>query len=139
MELKTTVRQVRKEKDDWSLIVFGPGGEEKREHAAVLYAGAAYQLSELPVLAHGAPTLAPLSKVRYPPVASLVLGFRRDDVAHPLDGFGMLIPEVERFHILGALFSSSLFPKRAPQGHVTITCYLGENGLPSWGEPIRRR
>ena len=52
-------------------------------------------------------------------------GFRRADVAHPLDGFGMLIPEKEGFNILGALFSSSLFPNRAPEGEVTITCYIG--------------
>src|SRR5439155_1481782 len=68
---------------------------------------------------------SPLAQIYYPPVASIVLGFRREDVAHPLDGFGMLIPEVERFNILGALFSSSLFPNRAPAGHVTLTCYLG--------------
>jgi protoporphyrinogen/coproporphyrinogen III oxidase len=58
-------------------------------------------------------------------VASVVLGFRRADVAHPLDGFGMLIPQKEGFHILGALFSSSLFPNRAPEGEVAITCYIG--------------
>jgi oxygen-dependent protoporphyrinogen oxidase len=58
-------------------------------------------------------------------VSSVVLGFRREDVAHPLDGFGVLIPEVEKFSILGTIFSSSLFPNRAPAGHVTLTCYLG--------------
>jgi oxygen-dependent protoporphyrinogen oxidase len=37
----------------------------------------------------------------------------------------MLIPEKEGFNILGALFSSSLFPHRAPEGEVAITCYIG--------------
>jgi oxygen-dependent protoporphyrinogen oxidase len=69
--------------------------------------------------------LSRLSAIHYPPVASVVLGFRRADVAHPLDGFGMLVPEKEGVNILGALFSSSLFPNRAPEGEVTITCYLG--------------
>ena len=59
-----------------------------------------------------------------------MLGFRREDVSHPLDGFGMLIPEVEGFNILGTLFSSSLFPNRAPAGHVTLTCYLGGTRAP---------
>jgi len=36
-----------------------------------------------------------------------------------------LIPAKEKLNILGALFSSSLFPNRAPEGEVTITCYLG--------------
>src|ERR1051326_2107544 len=74
--------------------------------------------------------LTRLGEVRYPPVASVVLGFRREDVAHPLDGFGMLIPEVERFNILGTIFSSSLFPDRAPTGHVTLTSYLGGSRAP---------
>jgi oxygen-dependent protoporphyrinogen oxidase len=69
--------------------------------------------------------LAGLRAINYPPVASVVLGFRREDVAHPLDGFGMLIPAAEGFSILGTLFSSSLFPGRAPAGHVTLTSYVG--------------
>jgi oxygen-dependent protoporphyrinogen oxidase len=55
----------------------------------------------------------------------VVLGFRRKDVAHPLDGFGMLIPKAEGFRILGTIFSSSLFPNRAPADCVTLTSYLG--------------
>jgi oxygen-dependent protoporphyrinogen oxidase len=58
-------------------------------------------------------------------VSSVVFGFRKDQVAHPLDGFGFLVPEVEHFKILGAIFSSSLFPNRAPKGHVCISCYMG--------------
>ena len=63
-------------------------------------------------------------------MSSLVLGFRRDAVGHPLNGFGVLIPEVEPFAILGALFSSSLFPGRAPEGFVTLTCFLGGTRRP---------
>jgi len=63
-------------------------------------------------------------------VASVVLGFRREDVTHPCAGFGMLIPRVEGFNILGAIFSSSLFPNRAPAGHLTLTCYVGGERQP---------
>ena len=55
----------------------------------------------------------------------LALGFRREDVTHPLDGFGFLVPEVERRHVLGVIFSSTLFPGRAPEGHVTLTAFVG--------------
>jgi protoporphyrinogen/coproporphyrinogen III oxidase len=74
--------------------------------------------------------LAPLSEIRYPPVASVVLGFRREDVAHPCEGFGMLIPKIEGFKILGTIFSSSLFPDRAPAGHHTLTSYVGGERYP---------
>jgi protoporphyrinogen/coproporphyrinogen III oxidase len=74
--------------------------------------------------------LAALADVPHPPVTSLFLGFRREQVAHPLDGFGALVPALERKNILGALFSSSLFPGRAPDGHVAITVLAGGTRQP---------
>jgi oxygen-dependent protoporphyrinogen oxidase len=51
-------------------------------------------------------------------------------VTHPLDGFGGLVPAVERRSILGVLFSSTLFPGRAPDGHVALTIYVGGTRQP---------
>jgi len=42
----------------------------------------------------------------------------------------MLIPKVEGFKILGTIFSSSLFPRRAPAGHLTLTSYVGGERYP---------
>lgn len=68
---------------------------------------------------------APLGDIYYAPVSIVALGFRRSDVRHPLDGFGMLIPREERRSILGTLFMSSLFPGRAPEGHALLTSFVG--------------
>jgi len=65
-----------------------------------------------------------------PPVTMLTLGFPRANVAHPLDGFGMPVPEKENRKILGTLFTSSLFPGRAPEGFVTLSTYLGGSRQP---------
>jgi oxygen-dependent protoporphyrinogen oxidase len=46
-------------------------------------------------------------------------------VVHPACGFGMLIPKIDGFKILGTIFSSALFPNRAPAGYVTLTSYIG--------------
>lgn len=68
----------------------------------------------------------PLDQVEYPPVRVVALGYERGQVDHPLDGFGMLVPPVETdFDVLGTLFSSSLFPGRAPEGHVLLTTFVG--------------
>ena len=112
------------------------------EFGAVIYCGTAYKLAELEIEgragsplpaggAHGVtrPATA-FSEIRHPPVASVVLGFRREDVAHRCEGFGMLIPRVEGFNILGTIFSSSLFPNRAPAGHVLLTSYIGGERQP---------
>ncbi len=69
--------------------------------------------------------LAALREVVYAPVAIVTTGFRREQVRHPLDGFGFLVPEKERRHILGTLFNSTLFPNRAPEGRVLMTTFAG--------------
>jgi oxygen-dependent protoporphyrinogen oxidase len=79
------------------------------------------QFSDLPEAAN----LAALRAVAHPPVASVFTGYRRSDVRHALDGFGLLVPSVERRSILGTLFSSTLFPGRAPEGYVALTSFVG--------------
>jgi oxygen-dependent protoporphyrinogen oxidase len=66
-----------------------------------------------------------MREVPYAPVATVFLGFREDDVTHPLDGFGFLVPAAEDRRILGTIFSSSLFADRAPQGCVALTSFVG--------------
>ncbi|HEY3358444.1 MAG TPA: protoporphyrinogen oxidase [Polyangia bacterium] len=66
-----------------------------------------------------------LGQVPYPTLAVLCLGYRRDEVAHPLDGFGYLIPRREGVTLLGALFESTLFAGRAPAGHVLVRAMIG--------------
>ncbi len=81
--------------------------------------------------AHAA--VARLATVPYPPVSSLALGFRRADVSHALDGFGVLVPSAERKRILGVLFSSTLFEHRAPDDSVLLTCFMGGARQPEIG------
>ena len=69
--------------------------------------------------------LASLDAIEHPPVSSLFLGYPREHVTHPLDGFGVLLPALERRPLLGILFSSSLFVGRAPAGHVALTVIVG--------------
>ncbi len=83
-------------------------------------------LARLEIGSPGAQTsLASLDHLEHPPVCSLFLGYRREDVAHPLDGFGLLFPSIEKRPLLGVLFNSTLFPGRAPQGRVALTVMIG--------------
>ncbi len=73
-----------------------------------------------------APVLAEeLAGIAYASVAIVFVAFARVAVAHPLDGFGCLVPGRERRGLLGSLWTSSLFPDRAPAGMVAFTNYLG--------------
>lgn len=86
-----------------------------------------------------------LPEVTHPPLNVVHLGFRRDAVGHPLDGFGMLIPEAENMQILGCLFNSSLFPGRTPDDSrfVLLTCFIGGSRNPAYAaesdEQVYRR
>ncbi len=78
---------------------------------------------------------SPLREVSYPPVRVVALGYERDAVNHPLDGFGMLVPPVEeQFDVLGTIFSSTLFPNRAPDDHVLLTTFVGGTRNPALAE-----
>lgn len=82
--------------------------------------------------------LGEVAGIPHASLASVSLGFRRGDVAHPLDGYGVLAPFCERRQILGTLFASSLFPQRAPDGHVLLTSLVGgirRPELAALGEP----
>ena len=121
----TTVTKLAETTDGWAIRLRAGGMESTVEHSAVIYAGTAHQLARLGIESHTPVSFSTFSEIRYPPVASVVLGFRREDVIHPCEGFGALIPGIEGFNILGTIFSSSLFPNRAPAGHLTLTSYIG--------------
>lgn len=66
-----------------------------------------------------------LAAIPHPPIAVAFLGYERGQVAHPLDGLGVLTPKIERRGVLGMLFSSTLFAGRAPDGYALLTAYVG--------------
>ncbi len=73
---------------------------------------------------------AALGRIFYPPVAEVFLGFPASAMGRPLDGFGFLIPAKEKRKILGTIWSSALFPGRAPAGHVALTTFVGGSRQP---------
>lgn len=98
--------------------------------------------SELPFPEEVRKTLLEIPQIDHPPLSTLVLGFRREQVGHPLDGFGVLFPRMEKRFCLGCIFSTTLFPGRAPDGKVSLMCFIGgvqqpENGSLPTEEMVR--
>jgi len=97
----------------------GKGQAWRTEADAVVLAMPAYETG---------PLLKPLddelaeqvSTIPYAPVVVLGLGFSSGSIDHPLDGFGFLNPSCERRSTLGAVWTSSIFPSRAPGDSVLI-------------------
>lgn len=61
--------------------------------------------------------------------ATLNLGFRRQDVGHPLNGFGFVVPAREKKLIVGCTFASRKFGGRAPDGYVLLRAFLGADAV----------
>src|SRR5699024_11081954 len=66
----------------------------------------------------------------YAPISIAALGYRDEQFHPPFDGFGMLVPSSENIKLSGALFSSTLFCKRAPRDHQLCTCFIGGTRSP---------
>ncbi len=122
LRLNTSVTKLTQTANGWRITT----ANDEAEFGKVIYCGTAYKLAELGIEAaqQRRPTEA-FAEISHPPVTSVALGFRREDVAHSCQGFGMLIPKIEGFKILGTIFSSALFPNRAPAGHLALTSYVG--------------
>ena len=121
INISTVIESVEKDEKKW--IVQGRKIREKFD--AVITAIPTHRMTNMTFRDESDLDLSILRDIIYPPVTSVVMGFRRDQIRHSLEGFGMLVPKVERKNILGTIFSSSLFENRAPEGYVTLSTYIG--------------
>jgi protoporphyrinogen/coproporphyrinogen III oxidase len=84
----------------------------------------AYAASD--VVAKQQPALAKLlNRIEYSPMVVAASALPEHSFPRPLHGFGFLAPRSQGLHILGTLFSSAVFPGRAPAGHVLLTTFIG--------------
>jgi oxygen-dependent protoporphyrinogen oxidase len=87
--------------------------------AVPAYAAASLLRSIDPALAHLC------DAVPYASTATVAFGYRRDQVAHPLQGTGFVVPRAEGIALLAGTWVSSKWPGRAPPGHVLVRGFLG--------------
>jgi oxygen-dependent protoporphyrinogen oxidase len=110
----------------WNVLAEGKDGWAAD---AVVLACPAYQQAAL--LADLDRDLAELiDGIVYNRVAVVALGYRREDVPVPLDGFGYIAPQWTRQDLLGVQWCSSIFPERAPAGMVLLRAMCG-----GWNRP----
>jgi oxygen-dependent protoporphyrinogen oxidase len=90
-----------------------------------------WQWASLPIEASLGGLLREAELVEAPPVALVVRGYDRPQVAHPLDGFGLLAPRAEGRDVLGVLFPGSVFPSFCPEGKVLLSTFIGGARAPA--------
>jgi oxygen-dependent protoporphyrinogen oxidase len=109
----------------WRLSIAAEALRERQlEVDGVILALPAYQAAKLlaPIDQTAAKALAGIA---YASCAIVSLGYDREQIGHPLDGFGLVVPLVERRRILSCSFSSVKYAGRAPQGKVLLRVFIG--------------
>jgi oxygen-dependent protoporphyrinogen oxidase len=66
-----------------------------------------------------------LATIPFASTATVLLGYRREQVHHPLNGYGLVVPRAEGLRMPACSFFSTKFPGRAPEGHVLLRAFLG--------------
>lgn len=125
VQYNTRVTEVAYRESHWHVTSRAPQGTRTLVSDALIVTVPAHQLRLVGWPDRLERELRAVRSVAHAPVATVALGFRRAQVAHPLNGFGVLVPHREQRQILGALFNSSMFAGRAPEDHVLLTCFVG--------------
>ena len=66
-----------------------------------------------------------LRQIKYASTATINFAYRRAAITHPLNGFGFVVPFVEKRSLIACTFSSVKFSGRAPEGHVLLRAFAG--------------
>jgi protoporphyrinogen/coproporphyrinogen III oxidase len=106
---------------DWTLEL--AGGDRVAADAVLLAIPAHAAASILGPLDAG--LALDVSRLPSASTATVFLGYRRSDVAHPLDASGFVVPRAMRRPLLAATWVSSKWRARAPEGHVLVRAFLG--------------
>ena len=115
------VETVRRDNERW--LVTCQGGETL-EADAVILATPAFHTAQL-VRELDTPLAERLGSISYSSAATVNLAFRRDQVPHPMNGFGFVVPHRENRKIIAGTFSSVKYAGRAPEGHVLLRAFVG--------------
>ncbi|MGH9869417.1 MAG: protoporphyrinogen oxidase [Candidatus Polarisedimenticolia bacterium] len=114
------VTQLRRAADAWDLIT--AAGSER--HDAVVLALPAHASAAL-IGSLDAELSSRLASIAYADSATVSLAFPLDRVAHPLDGFGFVVPASEGLSITGCTFASRKYAGRAPEGWALLRAFWG--------------
>lgn len=100
------------------------GDRDTIEADAVIIATPAYAAANL--LKEMDPPLSDqLMDIPYASTATVSIAYKKEDVSHPLNGFGFVVPKVENRRIMAATWTSVKFSYRAPEDSILIRCFVG--------------
>lgn len=101
----------------------------RQEFDGIIFAAPSHVAAEI-LAPHDQPLAQLLGQITHSGTAILTLGFRREQIAHPLSGMGAVVPAIENSPILACSFSSQKYPHRAPEGTELLRVFVGGSRRP---------
>jgi oxygen-dependent protoporphyrinogen oxidase len=133
LRLGCRVERIDRQGDVWRIWTPQAPGGDSAQFDGLILAVPSYEAARL--LAPIEPKLAgDLGRIEHSGTAIVSLGFDRRQIAHPLDGMGVVVPAVEQSPILACSFSSQKYPHRAPEGKVLLRVFVGGARRPELAE-----
>ena len=128
--LHTPVEQIERRGNEWLLCL---GGGRIAACDAVILATPSHVAARL-LGRVDAELAARLGSIEHSGTAIVSAGYAREQIAHCLDGAGVVVPAVENSPILACSFSSQKYAHRAPEGHVLLRIFAGGARWPELAE-----
>lgn len=119
VRLNTRIDSLHRANEAW---VLQTNNGESIEADAVCLAVPAYVAARL---IENEPLAAQLNAIKYASTATINLAYRRAAIDHPLNGFGFVVPFIEKRSLIACTFSSVKFNGRAPDDHVLLRAFAG--------------
>jgi oxygen-dependent protoporphyrinogen oxidase len=121
VKLRHRVTRVIQDRRKWVVEVTTETGGEARAFDAVIIAAGAPAAARM----FSGLLAAKLGEIETAGASVVCLGFRREQVLHPLDAFGFVVPQIEGRRILAGSFLSTKFADRTPYNGVLMRIFVG--------------
>jgi oxygen-dependent protoporphyrinogen oxidase len=121
VRLKTRIEELTHQSGIWRIKA---ASGETFEADAVCLAVPAYVAARL-LRSLNERLAAQLNAIKYASTATINFAYPRKSISHPLNGFGFVVPFIEKRSLIACTFSSVKFPGRAPDEHVLLRAFAG--------------
>lgn len=120
IRLGTRVERIERRGDRWQLVL--RSSEEPFDKLIV----AAPATTSSRLLREVAPQLAGLmGEIQHAGCSVAIVGIRRDQIPSVPNGFGFVVPAIEKRQIIAGSLASLKFPGRAPEGKLLLRVFVG--------------
>jgi oxygen-dependent protoporphyrinogen oxidase len=130
VRMAAPIEKIERDAGGWSVV---PAGGPPEPFDAVIVATGAAAAAKLLV-----PVDVELGRllgtIEHEGTAIVTVAFKREQIDHPLDGMGFVVPAVEKSPILAGSFSSRKYPHRAPEGIELLRVFVGGAQHPELAE-----